>query len=575
MSNYAFFQKGVKSHMEIWEEIYRQIYFIGLQTLRYGKRFFRWFLTLIRKPVKAVVKLIVGLLRLVDKYTLKNLRDDFTEFKMSRKKHNEHSQHKDNSKSGRKSSFSYILNLVMPVISLSVLVFVVAFWSDAAFALEINYDNEVIGYVRDESVYREARNLVLDRLGSGVASTDNSQEENGENWSGNNAEYKIKMVKRTQMSDASEICDKIIEKSDVKITSACGVYIDDKFICAVKNETDALSVFDSILSEHETDEGDAVVSFVENIDYVQGFYPDGENTIKDADFLLNKLKSETEEQYYTIEEGDSLPLIAQKFNMTEEEIKSLNPDLSEDMKKGEKLLLSKASGFLHIQTTKTEYSEAELSYETVTMNTNNLYVGDKKVVSEGENGLEQITSLVTYIDGVEVSTKEVSRKVIKEPISEKILLGTKKKPVVSTPKPQNSKPSGNKKARLGWPTIGAYSISSPYGERDFGDGWHGGVDFVRPGGSSGCTVVSAEAGVVIYTGWYGSGGNTVIIDHGKGLTTMYCHMQDDSIKVSVGQKVTRGQPIGNIGATGFVTGPHLHFEVRVNGKDVNPMPYLY
>ena len=192
---------------------------------------------------------------------------------------------------------------------------------------------------------------------------------------------------------------------------------------------------------------------------------------------------------------------------------------------------------------------------------------DSRVVTKGVNGLEEVTELVTYIDGVRVSSKEVSRKTIREAVDEKIQVGTK----------THSYSSGGGGSytggKLGWPTIGAYSISSRYGYRNFGDGWHGGIDIVRPGGSSGCTVVAAESGTVTFAGWYGSGGYTVIINHGGGLTTMYCHMQP-GLKVRTGQYVSRGQAIGKIGATGYVTGAHLHFEVKVNGNNVNPAPYL-
>ena len=570
--------------MEILDVIYRQIYFLGIQTIRYGKRFIKWLLSLLFRPIKAIGTLIFMLLVVVDKHALKTFHTRVDEFKNFLKDIKTVFR-KDSDAEGNivkrylhyivvashryRSVFVYALNFVLPVISLAILVNVIVFWSDTAFALEINYNDEVIGYVQDEAVYKEARKLAYERLGANATSIEVSKDGNKEIKLIDDAEYSIKMVKRNQISDASEICENLIEKSDNKITNACGVFIDDKFICAVKNETDALGVFDAILSEHETGEENAVVSFVENIDYVQGLYLDSEDTIKDAEYLQNKLRSKTSEaRYYTAEEGDTLAAIAEKYEMTEAQIRKLNPDLQDEIQKGEKILLSRATSILHIRTTKTEFKEVEVSYETESVKTNNLYVGDKKVVRKGQNGVDRVTYLVTFVDGVQISTKEVDRTTVKEPVNEKVQVGTKKRP-------SNAGSGGQYTGgKLAWPTIGAYSISSPYGYRNFGDGWHGGIDIVRPGGSSGCTVVAAESGVVTKAGWYGAAGYAVIIDHGNGLTTKYYHMQN-TIKVSVGQRVSRGQAIGNIGATGFVTGAHLHFEVNVRGKEVNPTQYLY
>ena len=570
--------------MEIFEAIYRQIYFIGIQTMRYGKRFFRWLLTLLLKPVKAFGTLIFTIFIVIDKHALKTFHKRIEELKSLAKdtkavatKNVENNNRKKSIKhifkySGvafqrYRSVFVYASNFVLPTISLIILINVIAFWSDSAFALEINYNDEVIGYVQDEAVYKEARQLAYERLDINTATVGLPQEEAKNTQLIGEAKYSIKKVKRGQINDASEICDNLIEKSDNKITNACGVYIDDKFICAVKNETDALTVFDSILAEHETGEANAVVSFVENIDYVQGLYLDSDKIIKDAEFLQNKLNSNTsEDKYYTVQQGDSVSLIADKCNVSTSQLFRLNPDLTESLQIGQEILLEKAVKFIRVQTTKTEHKEAEIPFDTVTVNTSTLYVGDKKTVTKGQNGIEQITELVTYIDGVKVSSKEISRTTIKEAVTEKIQVGTKKNPY-------SSGMSGSSNGRLGWPTIGAYAISSPYGSRDFGDGWHGGIDIVRPGGSTGCTVVASESGVVTFAGWYGSGGYTVMIDHGNGLSTMYCHMQN-SLKVRSGQRVSRGQAIGNIGATGYVTGPHLHYEVKVNGRNVNPSAYL-
>lgn len=91
---------------------------------------------------------------------------------------------------------------------------------------------------------------------------------------------------------------------------------------------------------------------------------------------------------------------------------------------------------------------------------------------------------------------------------------------------------------------------------------------------NGATIVAAGEGKVIFAGSRSGYGNTVIIDHGNGVTTLYAHQQSGGIKVKVGQTVYRRDPIGAVGSTGLSTGPHLHFEVRINGTPVDPMKYL-
>ena len=98
---------------------------------------------------------------------------------------------------------------------------------------------------------------------------------------------------------------------------------------------------------------------------------------------------------------------------------------------------------------------------------------------------------------------------------------------------------------------------------------HSGIDF---GGGYGAAVFSAGAGTVISAGSKGSYGSTVVIDHGGGLSTVYGHLS--RISVSEGQTISSHQRVGSIGSSGLSTGPHLHFEVRVNGHAVNPLRYL-
>ncbi|MBR3720678.1 MAG: peptidoglycan DD-metalloendopeptidase family protein [Clostridia bacterium] len=127
--------------------------------------------------------------------------------------------------------------------------------------------------------------------------------------------------------------------------------------------------------------------------------------------------------------------------------------------------------------------------------------------------------------------------------------------------------------KLNWPCPSSSRITSPYGwrylfgVRDF----HTGVDI---GAVHGSNICAAESGTVILAnyGWNGGYGNYIIINHGNGITTRYAHASQ--LYVSAGQTVSRGQVIAAVGTTGNSTGPHLHFEVRVNGSHTNPLNYL-
>ena len=124
-----------------------------------------------------------------------------------------------------------------------------------------------------------------------------------------------------------------------------------------------------------------------------------------------------------------------------------------------------------------------------------------------------------------------------------------------------------------WPAPNYKTISSPYGNRRHPisgrSEHHNGVDISSNSGNS---LLAAESGTVIFAAYNGGMGNTVIIDHGDGLGTLYGHAS--RILVTVGQRVTQGQEIAKVGSTGIATGPHLHFEVHENGKHVNPRSYL-
>jgi len=131
--------------------------------------------------------------------------------------------------------------------------------------------------------------------------------------------------------------------------------------------------------------------------------------------------------------------------------------------------------------------------------------------------------------------------------------------------------SGSGSGQLSWPAAGP--VVSGFGWRThpiFGTRrFHAGIDI-----DAGCgdRISASAGGRVLSAGWSGGYGKATVIDHGDGLSTLYAHQS--RLQVSAGEQVSRGERIGSVGTTGWSTGCHLHFEVRVNGEPVNPMPYL-
>lgn len=139
-----------------------------------------------------------------------------------------------------------------------------------------------------------------------------------------------------------------------------------------------------------------------------------------------------------------------------------------------------------------------------------------------------------------------------------------------TDAPDNSKLQPATQNKLAWPVPGLTEVNASFGNK-----WnktHTGID-ITGSNAWGKPIVAAERGKVTFAGYReGGSGYCVQIDHGNGMETFYSHCE--SVSVAVGATVARGQTIAKVGSTGFSTGPHLHFEVRVNGTPVDPMPYL-
>lgn len=460
-------------------------------------------------------------------------------------------------------------NTLMPVLSVIILIITLNYWSGTTFALEVVYNNKSIGYISNESVYVEAKDIVKKRLSTGDFSTET---EATAAFSANlRAEYKIAVVSVEELNDAQTISDKMIENSVDNLTNACGVYVDGKFICAVKNEADAKSVFYSILEPYESQaqaEG-YVVGFAQNIDYVQGLYKDDESVMWDAATLAEKLSRPKEEAVvHTVSEGDSLESIAAEYELDEADIIELNPEYDfENMLEGDSVTVKQAKGFINIRKTVTTTEIRDIEYDTVKKKDSTKYSGYKKVEQKGVDGSERVTKTKIYIDGELVDTK-YDYETIVEPVDEIVTIGTKTYyDGVYVGSPSES--------GFLWPAPSCHYVSSPYGWRN--SGWHNGIDLIKAGGgANGTPVIASRSGTVEVVQRSNSGyGNMVLINHGDGYKTRYAHMISGSITVRVGDYVEAGRTIGRVGSTGNSTGPHLHFEVIYRGETQNPKNYIY
>lgn len=406
-----------------------------------------------------------------------------------------------------RSAFNYLLPF-------AVLMFIISGMLGAENkipALKIIYNGTPIAYAENQQVWNEGKSKALSVI--------YSDEDTADIFSG--ITFEIERVKPSQLSSSNVISENLLAAGSTKYKRVCGIYIDGELLCATHNESDALAVLDSILAPYEKKADDnTIVGFVEEIEYVQGYYPENSDIIWDTAKLMKTLQS------------DNSPV--------------------------------------RVKTMKTVTRYETVKYDTVKKNTSSLYKGTKKTLQKGKNGKMLITELVTYIDNQKTYTATVSEKIVTEPVDEIVQVGTKANAY-----------GGSYSSSTGfiWPTRGAYSVSSHYGYRSASiSGWsyHGGIDIILGyGSSSGIPVVAAASGTVVTanSGWRGYG-HTVVIDHGNGVKTRYAHMYPGSITVRVGQKVYQGQQIGRIGSTGNSTGPHLHFEMLIGGRKVNPYPYI-
>ena len=275
---------------------------------------------------------------------------------------------------------------------------------------------------------------------------------------------------------------------------------------------------------------------------------------------------------YTIKDGDTIEDVAFNNKISIEEFLVANPELSEKslLYTGQVVTIGILKPQISVVEEDHVVKDEEVKYTTKEEEDPDQYKSYRMVKQAGENGLNRVTQKVQKVNGETVSVVGVpaATEVLKVPVEEIVVKGTK---------PELwSGGYGNliiTKGMFGWPAT-CSTISSPFGWR-----WgalHDGTDIAGCG--YGSNIFSAESGEVVTVSYKYDNGQYIVIKHDNGYYTMYAHLCSGCTYVKQGDRVTRGQPIGGMGQTGFATGVHLHFSIwtgppYTGGTALNPMSF--
>ena len=364
------------------------------------------------------------------------------------------------------------------------------------------------------------------------------------------------MGQDVHIDTSEEVLKRMTYVGDINV-KAYSITVNGKHAAVVDSEESARKVLDELKADY-TDPGENVV--VEDAKFVEDVQ------IKEVNTDLEKLQKEEEakkalktgavvEKSHVVMAGETMADLAKEYDMSEAEIMELNPQANpRKLEVGSEIKLKEEAPVVTLETSELITYEEDIDFDTKEKKSDKLYEGEKKVTKKGKKGTRVITARVEKSNGKESTKVPIVEKVEKEPTTEVVLVGTKERP----------------------PTIGSgeyiypvdnYRLSSPFGPR-----WgrnHNGVDLACPMGTD---VKAADGGTVTFAGYKGSFGYLVIIDHQNGMETYYAH--NSEVLVKEGDKVYQGYHIAEAGSTGRSTGPHCHFEIRVNGTPQDPLEYL-
>ncbi len=299
------------------------------------------------------------------------------------------------------------------------------------------------------------------------------------------------------------------------------------------------------------------LDFGENVEVVRA-YVDADQITSLEDAIAQVTKKEEKDTVYEVEAGDSLSVIAQKNGTTIENIIAMNretiPNTSAMIRPGDMIKVMVPQPELSVVRTEEIYYEESYEADVQYIENDEWYTNHQEIRQEPVAGFRKVVADIVYRNDDAESKNIIYEVIVAEAVPKIIERGTQAPPTFLKPISGGRLTSrfGKRKA----PTRGAST-------------YHKGVDWSIPVGTS---IVASSGGVVTRAGWGSGYGYCVYIEHPDGKVTRYGHLS--KVLVKVGQNVNQGEKIALSGNTGISTGPHLHFEILVNGTQVNPLNYL-
>ena len=296
--------------------------------------------------------------------------------------------------------------------------------------------------------------------------------------------------------------------------------------------------------------------FGDEVEVVESYLREDELTpISEA--IEQVTKDQEKNKIYEVVSGDTLSGIAYRNDLTIEKLIAMNETIEDEnstIRVGDELIITVPEPELSVEREEENYYEEDYEAEIIYVDNDSWYTNQTKVLQEPSAGHRRVIAMVSYRNNEEVERQIIKEEVVMEAVPKIVERGTIIPPTYIKPITGGRLSSGF--GRRSAPTKGAST-------------YHRGIDWATPVGTA---VMASSSGTVSRAGWGSGYGYVVYIDHADGRQTRYGHLS--KVLVSVGQKVSQGDKIALSGNTGVSTGPHVHFEILINGSQVNPMDYL-